>query len=234
MGVWPGNQYYGYRYDYAEEYVRVLRELWEAGRSDFKGKHFQMDDCRLLPTPSRHIPVVCAGQSDVGMALCAKYGDVQFVLGNGVNNPAGHAETNQRLLQAAAAHGRDDLGSYILTMVIADETDEAAFAKWRHYQAGADAEALGWMSDQFAADKTGATGSNKQIATLPDGAVNLNMLTIVGSYANVARLLDEAGEVPGTKGLLLTFDDFLIGMEQFGQRIQPLMRSRAGRSQAAA
>jgi pyrimidine oxygenase len=25
---------------------------------------------------------------------------------------------------------------------------------------------------------------------------------------------------------MLTFDDFLIGMEQFGHRIQPLMRSR--------
>jgi pyrimidine oxygenase len=25
---------------------------------------------------------------------------------------------------------------------------------------------------------------------------------------------------------MLTFDDFLIGMEQFGQRVQPLMRSR--------
>jgi pyrimidine oxygenase len=25
----------------------------------------------------------------------------------------------------------------------------------------------------------------------------------------------------------VTFDDFLIGMEQFGQRIQPLMKSRA-------
>jgi pyrimidine oxygenase len=26
---------------------------------------------------------------------------------------------------------------------------------------------------------------------------------------------------------MLTFDDFLIGMEQFGQRIQPLMQTRA-------
>jgi pyrimidine oxygenase len=26
---------------------------------------------------------------------------------------------------------------------------------------------------------------------------------------------------------MLTFDDFLIGMEAFGQRIQPLMKSRA-------
>jgi pyrimidine oxygenase len=56
--------------------------------------------------------------------------------------------------------------------------------------------------------------------------INFNMGTLVDSYANVARMLDEAGSVPGTKGLMLTFDDFVIGMEQFGQRIQPLMASR--------
>jgi pyrimidine oxygenase len=28
------------------------------------------------------------------------------------------------------------------------------------------------------------------------------------------------------KGILMTFDDFIIGMEQFGQYIQPLMESR--------
>jgi pyrimidine oxygenase len=40
--------------------------------------------------------------------------------------------------------------------------------------------------------------------------------------------------LPGTKGLMLTFDDFLIGMEQFGQRIQPLMKSRRDRLANAA
>jgi pyrimidine oxygenase len=68
---------------------------------------------------------------------------------------------------------------------------------------------------------------------IPDGAVNFNMGTLVGSYATVARMLDEASDVAGTKGIMLTFDDFLIGLEQFGQRIQPLMRSR-GQVAAAA
>jgi pyrimidine oxygenase len=45
----------------------------------------------------------------------------------------------------------------------------------------------------------------------------------------VARLLDECATVPATKGIMLTFDDFLIGMEQFGQRIQPLMKCRAAK-----
>ena len=39
-------------------------------------------------------------------------------------------------------------------------------------------------------------------------------------------MLDEVAAVPGTDGVLLTFDDFLIGIEAFGQRIQPLMRCR--------
>ncbi|MFL5289662.1 MAG: hypothetical protein ACJ8AW_54065 [Rhodopila sp.] len=52
-------------------------------------------------------------------------------------------------------------------------------------------------------------------------------ILLVGSYASVARMLDEAASVPGTKGIMLTFDDFVIGMEQLGRRIQPLMASRS-------
>ncbi len=39
------------------------------------------------------------------------------------------------------------------------------------------------------------------------------MGTLVGSYASVARMLDEVAPVPGTEGVLLTFDDFLTGVE---------------------
>ena len=57
--------------------------------------------------------------------------------------------------------------------------------------------------------------------------MNLNMGTLVGSYESVARMLDAVAEVPGTAGVLLTFDDFLQGVEAFGEKIQPLMKSRA-------
>ena len=39
-------------------------------------------------------------------------------------------------------------------------------------------------------------------------------------------MLDEVASVPGTDGVLLTFDDFLAGIDAFGERIQPLMRCR--------
>jgi hypothetical protein len=40
----------------------------------------------------------------------------------------------------------------------------------------------------------------------------------------LGRMLDELSQVPGVRGVMLTFDDFVIGMEQFGTRIMPLMR----------
>ncbi len=75
-------------------------------------------------------------------------------------------------------------------------------------------------------DKVNATTNVRQLAA-PEGAVNINMGTLVGSYANIARMLDEMAEVPNTGGVLLTFDDFIQGVEDFGTKIQPLMKSRA-------
>ena len=92
-------------------------------------------------------------------------------------------------------------------MIIADETDEAARAKWELYKAGADQEALAWLDDQSARRQVGADTNVRQLAD-PTSAVNLNMGTLVGSYANVARMLDEIATVPGAEGVLLTFDDF--------------------------
>ena len=65
----------------------------------------------------------------------------------GVNTPTAHAATNAAMAEAAARTGRD-VGNYVLLMVIADETDEAAMAKWEHYNDGADLDAMTWLADQ--------------------------------------------------------------------------------------
>jgi pyrimidine oxygenase len=46
-------------------------------------------------------------------------------------------------------------------------------------------------------------------------------------------MLDQIAEVPGVRGVMMTFDDFVIGMEQFGTRIMPLMASRSAIGKAA-
>jgi pyrimidine oxygenase len=58
--------------------------------------------------------------------------------------------------------------------------------------------------------------------------------TFCGSYAKVAGYLDEIAEIDGVAEIMLTFDDFVNSMDQFGRSIQPLMKSRAHVLQAAA
>lgn len=225
MGLWPGDEHFARRYDHLSEYATIIRELWSTGRSDFKGAYFQMDDCRLLPLPSDRIQIVCAGQSQAGLDFMAQHADYNFCLGQGINTPKALAPMTGRVQAAAARTGRK-VGSLALIMIIADETEEAAMAKWQHYQAGADHEAIAWMAGQAAADTRSGADTNAKQYALPEGAINLNMGTLIGSYAQVAGMLDEMSEVPGLAGVLLTFDDFLEGIEAFGQRIQPLMRCR--------
>jgi pyrimidine oxygenase len=229
MGLWPGESHFHRRYDYVSEYVTVMRELMETGRSDFKGEFFQMDDCRLSPLPTPGVEIVGANSSDRGMRFVAEHCDYNFVGSGGLNEPEKVLEPTARLMAAVAKTGRK-VGAFALMMVIAAETDEAAFAKWERYVEGTDLEALEWQRGQATADKNAASTStvarmvaNQVAAGRP---VPTGMLKLVGSYANVARMLDQVAQTPGLTGIMLTFDDFVVGMEQFGEHIQPLMKSR--------
>lgn len=227
MGLWPGGAYFGYRYDYATEYVQVMKGLWKDGVSNFKGKHFTMEDCKLSPQPEGSIKIVAAGQSGRGVDFASNYADFNFALGAGLNTPTAYRDASARLVEASAKVGRD-VGTYVLFMVIAEETDEEAEKKWKLYNDGLDVEAIAWMKGQSVQDlKADANATSSKLA---EGTVNMSMGTLIGSYEKVAAMLDEAASVEGTKGLMLTFDDFLEGLEKFGQKIQPLMKSREGKA----
>lgn len=221
MGLWPGDWYYDRRYDYASEYVTVLRELWATGQSDFKGEFFTMNDCRLSPRPQAgRVPIVSAGQSERGMRFCATYGDYQFILGN--DDFAATAAHTQQLLHYATRAGRD-VGPYALYFVITGETDTLAEQKWEHYRQGADLEAIAFMTGQANLDVSGSTAA--VIAEMRN-AFALNIGTVVGSHATVARQLDELAAIDGLKGVMCIFDDFVTGTEDFGRRVMPLLRCR--------
>jgi len=195
MGMWPGDEYFAQRYEYLSEYVEILRELWATGRSDFKGEHFTMQDCRVSPRPQADMKIICAGQSDTGLEFSAKYADYNFVFGKGLNTPTAYAEINERLKQQTDKTGRD-VQTYV------------------------------WLMNQGGKDTKSGTDTNIRQMASSVSPVNINMGTLVGSFEHVAHMLDEIGEIQGTEGILLTFDDFVQGVEDFGQRIQPLMKCR--------
>ncbi len=224
MGLWPGEKHYKDRYNYLAEYAQILRDLFDTGVSNFKGDYFTMTDCKVSPRAAE-TKLICAGSSGEGLAFTARYADYSFALGKGTNTPTAFSDVVDRLRAAKAKTGRD-VGAYILFMIIADETDEAAMAKWESYRDGVDKEAVKWLVDQAAMNT--AEDTNVVQLAAQKAAVNLNMGTLVGSYESIARMLDEVAGVPDTAGVLLVFDDFVAGMEAFGTKIQPLMKCREG------
>jgi len=221
MGLWPGDWFYDRRYDYAREYVTILRELWATGRSDFRGEFFTMTDCRLSPRPQAgRVPIVCAGQSERGMQFCAAYGDYQFIIGH--DDFATTAAHTQRLLHYAAQSGRD-VGPYALYFIITGDTDALAEQKWAHYREGADLEAIAFMTGQANLDVSGSTAA---IISEMQNAFALNIGKVAGSHATVARKLDALAAIEGLKGVMCIFDDFVAGTEDFGRHVMPLLRCR--------
>ncbi len=217
MGLWPGDEFYEFRYDYASEYVAIMRELWTKGRCDHKGRFFELEDCVCKPMPAGDIAVISAGASERGRQFTAEYCYYNFTGSEG--GVAGVAATNAALKEAAERAGRS-VSTYMSKMVILGETDAEAQRKVDLYNAGIDLDAINFMKSQAALDAK-STGTSARMVAREPTAVHSG--AIVGSPATVAEKLNEIAAVEGIAGIMLTFDDFLTGTETFGAEVMPLL-----------
>jgi pyrimidine oxygenase len=222
LGLWPGDDYFKDRYEYATEYVTILKELWDKGVSDFKGKYFELEDCHLGPQPGNKIELVAAGSSSRGRRFAAECTDFNFT--DASDGVSGLVAANAALAEATAVTGRD-VQSLVLRMVILDDTDEAARRRVDYYNEGSDREAIAYMSGNYALDKANAGASSVRFAeefaklkAIPDsGGV------LVGSPRTVAAKLNELAVVKGTSGILMSFDDYHDSLDRFGHEVVPLL-----------
>ena len=200
MGIWPGAEHYRRRYDYCAEYVTIMHELWETGRSDFKGDFFQMDDCRCLPLPTAKIPIICAAQSDNGTRFAAHYADYNFCGSGGVNQPTLVAPSVARLVAATAETGR------ALRRTDAADDHRRRDRRRRHGEVGA---LQGGRRPRGAGLPRRAGGGRSQQGPVLAGEQARARSTSTSCRPtracwsaptpSVARMLDELAEVPGVR-----------------------------------
>lgn len=82
MGLWAGSEFYEVRYEFAAEYLAILKDLWQTGKCNRKSKFWELKDCECFPTPEHSIPIVSAGQSPAGVDFCDKNVDQRFMFGH--------------------------------------------------------------------------------------------------------------------------------------------------------
>lgn len=232
MGIWPGDEHFKTRYDQADEYVTIMKELWETGRSDFKGEYYQMDDCMLGPRPKHKIELVCAGQSDRGMQFTAEHADYLFVTGKAEEEVL--RSENARLLEFGAQTGRK-VGSWPVYAVVQRDSEQEALEAVEHWRDNIDLEALGTMMGFAAEDKDNTDEKATKNIMLGREGFMFSFGVLAGNADQIAQQIQALSEVEGTAGVMFTFQDYDVDIHNFGREVIPKLRSgKYAKEQAAA
>jgi pyrimidine oxygenase len=174
MSIWPGNAYFGYRHDYATEYMKMMKEYGQTV-SEFSTEN---NSQWTASSHWRHQKkIVAASESGHSMEFVPDVVDFNFAMGSGISTPSVITGTNQRLVEATAKTGRDG-GVYVLFMAIADDTDEPVEPKWQEYREWVRVDALAWMVDQGGKD----THADENVKVLDEVAEILETKGIVLTF----------------------------------------------------
>ena len=224
MGMWPGDEHYQNRYDYAAEYVQILQKLWRDGRATWQGDYFKLDDCSVQPRPQREIPLVCAGASPAGRQFVAQYADHQFVLTSEENLVSSVQDIRAKALQT-----NREVGIYALFHLIVADSDEQAQAEVDAIIAGADQGAIANILASADLDTNQGGTADQLKAALNQNVEAGNMAfmgipVIYGSPETVGRRIEGIVARTGIDGMLFSWPDFVAGIERFGSEVLPGLR----------
>jgi pyrimidine oxygenase len=133
---------------------------------------------------------------------------------------------NQKLQAAAQPYGKT-VGAYVLLTVIAEESDEAAFALRDYFIENSDRAALQEWSSNAGQDFSRVTYKDLAIQTF------MAIPYVAGSYATVAAYLDGLVEA-GIAGVCFIFPDYENDLQKLIDRVPPLRKYRGTARSAAA
>jgi alkanesulfonate monooxygenase len=207
------------RYQYSEEWIKVVKALWSGERVNFQGKYFQINDLSFSPRPVAypHPRVYLGGESEPAQALAAEEADVFFLNGRPL-------EVIQQAIAQVTKQPRSHLKPLKFAMsafVIARPTDEEAQEEFATLKAlvaqddrsqllkGVDSEVV--MFKNMA--KYPGVGSNGGTAA-----------GLVGSYDTVATRIADFKRV-GIGTFMLQFQPFAAEMQRFSDEVMPRVRS---------
>jgi pyrimidine oxygenase len=224
MGLWPEN-FESYRYDYCEEWVTAVKRLWTEDSVTLDGKYFKLDECQSWPHPVQNLPpIVCATTSERGWEFVAQHCTAALF---GGKSPEDQKNTSRRIKQVAARYGRSDVRTHTLINLIQGDSDADAERILKHYQDGADHEAIENVY------RLRARGQSEARISQMRGRYesNLNRLfyagiPFVGGPERVAEMIEELAVDGDLDGFLFIFPDFVEGLMKFDAQVMPLLRRR--------
>lgn len=231
------------RYARADEFLSVVRQLWQGERVTFEGEHLRVEDAALNTLPSPEIPIYFGGSSPEAGPVAARHSDVYLTWGE---PPAAVAAKIEWIRHLAERQGRTVKFGIRLHTISRDTSDEAWGAAGkllgaldedtvRAAQAGlARSESTGQaaMRDLHSANRTnGSWRDPRALEVSPNLWAGVGLVrggagtALVGSHAEVAERIAEYAAL-GIDEFILSGYPHLEELYWFGEGVIPLLTAR--------
>jgi alkanesulfonate monooxygenase SsuD/methylene tetrahydromethanopterin reductase-like flavin-dependent oxidoreductase (luciferase family) len=203
------------RYDQLEEWVQVLKRLWnEKDEFDFDGDFYHVTGGMTRPQPLQHpIPIINAGNSPRGLDFAATHAEIGFTVPQLIGRDA--KDNVDKYRAAAAAKGRE---VQIWTYCAVVQRDSRAEAEdYLHYSTVENIEtdvADAWQAAALEALTAKGGVSEDDVRAMRQRFVAASGGPIlVGTATDIADQLEEISEI-GIDGVLLVWSDFTDGVRR--------------------
>lgn len=209
------------RYAYADEWMTIIRELWNTGRSNFSGKYFTLEEAEADPLPIQdpHPIVMGAGNSPAGRAFAAKHADINFVVAQTIDDVPALVETVKD--EARQNFGRE-IQVFGMGRIVCRDTEAEAVAYNHHmiHEKG-DWEAASNMASQLGVE----SGSLPPEAWDGMGAAIIGGFSALPLIGTPEQIVDgmQAMVDAGLDGITLNWPDYRAGIRQYDQVLRPLL-----------
>lgn len=216
------------RYRRSEEFVRILKGMWNEDEFTLYGDFYTIDGARMLPKPVHQPLVFQGGNSRDARRMAGRVSDVLFMNGN---TNEGFSEIISDSRKAARTSGRDDreLRFGANGFVIVRDTEEEAVETLREVIRHADVEAVkGFGEAVKQAGRSASDGQGMWTNSSFEDLVQYNdgfKTGLIGTAEQVADRIMELKEL-GINLVLCGFLHYEWELESFGKTVIPLVRER--------
>ncbi|RMB83012.1 LLM class flavin-dependent oxidoreductase [Streptomyces shenzhenensis] len=223
------------RYRRTDEFLRIVRELWQGKAVDLDGAHLRVADARLVRLPDPVPEVYFGGSSPLAGEVAARHADVYLTWGEPPAQVAGKLDWIRRL---AAAEGRA-LRFGIRLHVITRDTSAQAWAEADRLLAGFDPETV--RSVQAGLARSESEGQRRMLALHGGDRAALEIhpnlwagiglvrggagTALVGSHEEVADRIEEYHAL-GIDEFVLSGYPHLEEAYWFGEGVLPRLAGR--------
>ncbi|MGA9174021.1 MAG: LLM class flavin-dependent oxidoreductase [Thermoactinomyces sp.] len=202
------------RYKRSEEYLQIVKGLWQNDEFSFRGNYYEIKKGRMQPSPiQKPYPAIFqGGNSEEAQMMAGRQSDWYFM--NGA--PVEQLKTQMERVSAVARQHHRRVRFAVNAFVIARETEKEAVKEYNDIVENADLTTI----QNFKQYAKGATGMWSRSVSISDFVANNEGFRtgLIGSYKQVRERIDQLKQA-GIDLVLMAFRFPLNELRSFQENV---------------